>query len=146
MSDCPESWIKNVKIVDLWAQEQKYNTHDVNYFKMPDGTLKCSLGGHSRTLKIPPADSLGMTIFDGKRMNMQEALDKAYTLLCEREKDSKMLWDLKLCKKWGKAPASESQKNLICRRGKKYISNSDIDIDDLTKFEASQILNRIMKG
>lgn len=146
MSDCPESWIKNVKIVDLWAEEQKYNTHDVNYFKMPDGTLKCSLGGKGRTLQIPPADSLGMTIFDGKRMNMQEALDSAYTLLCEREKDSKALWDLKICKKWGKAPATDGQKNMINRRGKKYLKNSDIDINSLTKFEASQILNRIMGG
>ena len=35
-SDCPESWVKNVEIVDLWARGQQYNTHDVNYFKMPD--------------------------------------------------------------------------------------------------------------
>lgn len=146
MSDCPESWIKNVKIVDLWAEEQKYNTHDVNYFKMPDGTLKCSLGGRGRTIQIAPADSLGMTVFDGRRMSMQEALDSAYTLLCEREQDSKILWDLKLCKKWGKAPASESQKKLIQRRGKKYLKNSEVDIDSLTKFEASQILNRIIGG
>lgn len=146
MSDCPESWIKNVHIVDLWAQEQKYNTHDVNYFKMPDGTLKCSLGGRGRTLQIPPADSLGTTVFDGRKMNMQEALDSAYELLCEREQDSKMLWDLRLCKKWGKAPASDSQKNLIKRRGRKYLKNSEIDIDSLTKFEASQILNRIIGG
>ena len=146
LSDTPESWIKNVKIVDLWAQEQKYNTHDVNYFKMPDGTLKCSLGGRGRTLQIPPADSLGTTVFGGRRMDMQEALDKAYALLCERESDCKAIWDLKICKKWGKAPATDSQKNLIRKRGKKYLSNSDIDIEDLTKFEASQILNRIMKG
>ena len=144
MSDCPESWIKNVKIVDLWASEQKYNTHDVNYFKMPDGTLKCSLGGRGRTLQIPPADSLGMTEFCGQRMDMQQALDEAYTILCENEKDSKALWDLKICKKWGKAPATEGQKNLINRRGRKYLKNSDIDVDSLTKFEASQILNRII--
>lgn len=146
MSDAPESWIKNVRIVDLWAQEHKYNTHEVNWFKMPDGTLKCSLGGRGKTLQISPADSLGMTVFDGRKMNMQEALDDAYKLLCEREKDSKMLWDLRLCKKWGKAPATDSQKNLIRRRGKKYLNNSDIDIDRLTKFEASQILNRIIGG
>ena len=79
-------------------------------------------------------------------MDMQEALDKAYALLCEHENDCKAIWDLNLCKKWGKAPATDSQKDLIRKRGKKYLSNSDIDIEDLTKFEASQILNRIMKG
>ncbi|MCI8811328.1 MAG: DEAD/DEAH box helicase, partial [Oscillibacter sp.] len=41
--DCPESWIRNVEIVDLWAQEQKYNTHDINFFKMPDGEMVVSL-------------------------------------------------------------------------------------------------------
>lgn len=145
LSDCPESWIKNVRIVDLWAQEQQYVTHDVNWFKMPDGSLKCSLG-RGRKLIICCPDSLGQTVFNGRRMNMQQALDEAYTLLCDRESESKMLWDLRLCGRWGKAPASESQKKLIKRRGKKYLKSSDIDIDSLTKFEASQILNRIMGG
>ena len=146
MSDCPESWIKNVKIIDLWAKEQKYNTHDVNYFKMPDGALKCSLGGRGRTLQIPPADQLGMTDFNGRHVDMQEALDDAYKILCEREKDSKALWDLKICKKWGKAPATDGQKNMIKHKCKKYLASSDIDIDSLTKFEASQILNRVLGG
>ena len=47
---------------------------------------------------------------------------------------------------WGKAPATDNQKKLIRKRGRKYLNNSDIDIESLTKFEASQILNRIMKG
>lgn len=145
LSDSPESWIKNIHIVDLWAQEQKYITHDVNWFKMPDGTMKCSFG-RGKTLTIAPPDSLGTTVFCGRKMDMQTAFDEAYALLCEREADSKMLWDLTLCKKWGKAPATESQKNTIKRKGKKYLKNSEIDIDSLTKLEASQILNRIFGG
>lgn len=146
LSDTPESWIKNIKIIDLWAKEQKYNTHDVNYFKMPDGTLKCSLGGRGRTLQIPSADQLGMTDFNGKHIDMQQALDEAYKILCDHEKDCKALWDLKICKKWGKALATDKQKSIIKRRCRKYLANSDIDIDSLTKFEASQILNRVMGG
>ena len=145
MSDCPESWIKNVRIVDLWAQEQKYITHDVNWFKLPNGDMKCSLG-KGKTLRISAPDALGMAVWQGQKLPMQQALDEAYTILCEREADSKCLWDLNICRKWGKAPATDNQKNLIRRRGRKYLNNSDIDIESLTKFEASQILNRIMKG
>lgn len=47
-SDCPESWIRNVEIVDLWAREQKYRTYDVNWFKLPEG----------RRLTIPCPDAL----------------------------------------------------------------------------------------
>lgn len=145
MSDCPESWIKNVRIVDLWAQEQKYNTHDVNWFKLPNGDMKCSLG-KGKTLMISAPDALGMAVWQGQKIPMQQALDEAYTLLCKREADSKYIWDLNICRKWGKAPATDNQKNLIRRRGRKYLNNSDIDIENLTKFEASQILNRIIKG
>jgi len=42
-SDCPESWIRNVEVVDLWAREQQYQTRDVNWFKLPDGSMVCSL-------------------------------------------------------------------------------------------------------
>ena len=42
-ADCPQSWIKNVSTVDLWAKEQEYNTHMVNWFRMPDGSMVCSL-------------------------------------------------------------------------------------------------------
>lgn len=35
ISDVPESWIKNIEYVNLWAKGQAYNTHDVNWFKMP---------------------------------------------------------------------------------------------------------------
>lgn len=145
LSDTPESWIKNVKIVDLWAREQKYQTHNVNWFRLPTGELKCSLK-QGKSLRIPAPDELGCVEYGGRRVPMQQALDEAYMLLCQHERDQRYIWDLTACKRWGKAPATEKQKEMIKRRGKRALAKSDIDIDSLTKFEASQILNRIMGG
>lgn len=134
-SDCPESWIKNVEIVDLWAQEQKYQTHDVNWFKMPDGSMVCSLLDKKR-LTIPCPDSLGMV----SGVPMQEMLDRAYTRLEQEYQNQRYVWDLNAVKKWGKSPASEKQLKIIQRRCKGFDSGS------LTKMQASQILNRVMNG
>lgn len=136
-SDCPESWIKNVQIVDLWAKEQKYNTHNVNWFKLPDGSLVCSLPSRSR-LAIPCPDELGRVPSDGDLIPMQSALDRAYQCLCTHYEDSRYIWDLEQAKRWGRYPASEKQLNLIRRRCKGF------DPSCLTKGEASQILNRVM--
>lgn len=141
-SDCPTSWIKNIEIVDLWAQEQKYNTHNVNWFRKPNGDMVCCLP-ERRKLTIPCADELGTTIFGGMRVDMQTALDRAFMELCRDHKDERYIWDLEKAKRWGKAPATDSQINAIKRKGKKMLAGSDIDIDNLTKLQASQILNRL---
>ena len=39
LADCPESWIRNIEIVNLWAKEQQYETHNVNWFKI--GRASC---------------------------------------------------------------------------------------------------------
>lgn len=134
-ADCPESWIRNIEYVDLWARGQDYNTHDVNWFKMPNGDFVCTL--KKAKIIIPAQDELGETVLGGKKMKMQEAFDYAYMYLCENYEDQKYIWDIKLIKKWGKAEASDRQKQLIrnmCR---------DFDVSELTKMEASQILNRL---
>lgn len=133
-SDCIESWIRNIEIVDLWAKEQEYNLHNVNWFKMPNGDLVLHL--RNKKLKIPAQNELGETILD-RPMKMQEALDIAYQYLCENCAEQKYLWDLNIVKKWGKAPASEKQKAQIKRFFRNY------DTSELTKLEASQILNRM---
>lgn len=138
-SDTPENWIRNVEIVDLWAQEQKYQTHDVNWFKMPDGALVCSLPNRKK-LTIPCPDALGMVEFLGQRMPMQEALDEAYRILREEHEGARYIWDLNAAKRWGKQPASERQLNSIRRRCKGF------DTTGLTKWQASQILNRLFNG
>lgn len=138
-SDTPESWIRNVEIVDLWAQEQRYQTHDVNWFKMPDGSLVCSLLNRKK-LTISCPDALGRVEFLGKQMPMQEALDEAYRTLRDGHEGSRYIWDLNAAKRWGKQPASEAQLRSIQRRCKGF------DTTGLTKGQASQILNRLFNG
>jgi hypothetical protein len=139
-SDCPESWIRNVEIVNLWAKEQSYTTHNVSWFKMPTGELVLSLPDQKKMV-IPCPDSLGMvTLKDGSYIPMQEALDRAYTVLNEHCGAYRYIWDLGAVKKWGKKPASESQLKIINRMCKGF------DTSELTKGQASQILNRLFNG
>lgn len=138
-SDVPESWVRNVEIVDLWAKEQKYQTHDVNWFKMPDGSLVCSLPNRNK-MTIPCPDALGMVDLDGQRTPMQEALDMAYQTLREEHAEARYLWDLNAAKRWGRQPATESQLRIIQKRCRGF------DTTGLTKGQASQILNRLFNG
>lgn len=135
MSDCPSSWIRNIEIVNLWAKEQAYNTHNVNWFKMPNGDLVCTLKNFR--LIIPAQNELGETTLYGKKMKMQEALDLGYKYLSEKYPEEKYLWDIRQIQKWGKAEATEKQKILVKRFCR------DFDISELTKSQASQILNRL---
>lgn len=134
-SDCPESWVRNVEIVDLWAQEKRYQLHDVNWFKMPDGSLVCSLMDR-KAITIPCPDALGSV----NGVPMQEMLDRAYTVLTERYADQRHIWDLNAVRRWGRQPASENQLKIIRRRCRGF------DADGLTKGQASQILNRLFNG
>lgn len=137
-ADRPESWIRNVKIVDLWAKSNSYNLHDVAWFKMPDGSLRLS----KPRMIITAPDELGNVMFDGREMPAQEAYDAAYRILTADNADSKQLWDKNAVKRWGSAPATEKQKNMITARcRKKY---PDIDVNSLTKGEAAMILNRVL--
>lgn len=68
---------------------------------------------------------------------MQEALDRAYTVLQERFGDCRKLWDLNAVKRWGGGTATERQLKLIQRQCKKF------DCTGLTKGQASQIINRL---
>ncbi len=139
-TDTPESWIRNVEVVDLWAQEMQYEMHDVAWFKMPDGSMVLSLP-EKRKMVLPCPDSLGMvTLKNGERVTMQEALDKAFRFLEERFQESRYIWDRTIIDRWGKAPATEKQLNVIKKRCKGF------DTAGLTKGQASLILNRIMNG
>ena len=138
--DCPESWIRNVEIVDLWAQEQKYNTHDINFFKMPDGEMVVSLTD-GKSLTIPCPNSLGLVhMSDGSQVRMQEAIDRVYMELLRDYTDCRQLWDLESVRRWGKAPATDKQVAIIQRRCKGF------DTAGLSKGDASQILNRLFNA
>jgi len=139
LSDCPESWIKNVQLVDLWAKEMKYNTHGVNYFKMPDGMMVCSLPDGKR-IRIPAPDSLGRVVLGGQEVDYQTALDRAYSKLVADHEDARKLWDIDMVKRWGTAPATEKQLAIIKRKYR------DFDCTNLNKMQAGQILNRMFGG
>ena len=112
------------------------NTHDMNVFRKPDGSLICSIPG--KKFLIPAQDVLGNTIYNGRKIGMQQALDELYQELCNEFSESSYIWDLNKTKRWGRMPASEKQLKIISRRCKGF------DTDGLTKLQASQILNRIM--
>ena len=138
-TDCPESWIRNVQIVDLWAKGMSYNLHGVNYFQMPDGRLVCSLP-NNRRITIPAPDALGCVQLGGETVGYQVALDRAYKALQDNYSDVSMLWDLDKVKGWGKQPATEKQLKIIQRKFK------DFDVEGLNRLQASQILNRVFGG
>lgn len=135
-ADCPQSWVRNVETVDLWAKGQKYNLHNINWFRMPDGALVCSLKDGKR-ITIPPADELGMVL--GKPM--QAWLDEAFVRLGTVYEDQRYIWDLDSAKRWGKKPATDKQMQLIGRLCKRR--RFDVP-EGMTKLEASQVLNRLM--
>ena len=134
-SDCPASWIRNIEIVNLWAKEQKYNTHGVNYFKMPNGDMVVSIP--KKRIRIPAQDELGKTTIGGQKMNMQRALDKVFKYLQEEYPQYEYIWNVDQMRKWGKVPASEKQVSMIKRFMK------DFDTENLNKMQATQILNRL---
>lgn len=134
-ADCPASWIRNIEIVNLWAKEQQYNTHAVNYFKMPNGNMVCSLKGAK--IIIPAQDEVGKTIWKGQKVSMQKAFDEAYLYLQENYADQEFIWNINKMRGWGSYPASEKQINSI----KRFMKN--FDTEDLTKLQATQILNRL---
>ena len=138
-TDCPESWIRNVKIVDLWAQEQRYQLHNVAWFKMPDGSFVLSLPERP-ALVIPGQDELGRTRYMGQVMPMQNAFDRAYKFLAAECEDARYIWDRDIADRWGKSPASDKQLAIIQRRCKGF------DSAGLTKGQASMILNRLCGG
>ncbi len=129
--DTPEAWIKNVHRVELWAKRNDYDTHDINFFKMPDGSMIV------QNIKLPPEDSLGRIEWNGRPEPTQKVFDEVYRLLCNDYSEQRKLWDLSLTKGWGSYPASDKQKNLIQKKLK------DFNVNNLTKFEAGQIITRL---
>ena len=138
-ADCPESWIQNVKVVDLWAKSMSYNLHNVNWFRMPDGSMVCSLPDRKKIV-MPCPDALGNVCISGQTVPYQQALDRAYSALETQYPEDRRIWDLEISKRWGSKPATESQIRQIQRR------KLDIDTSTLTRLEASSILTRLFNG
>ena len=153
LSDVPTSWIRNSKLVDLWAKDNKYKTNSINFFQMPDGRMVVTLPERAK-ITLPPPDMLGnidatqikglsKDLLDwglntyGETWGYQRAINAVRAMLERNYMDSAMIWDLKKTKSWGNKPATEKQIKVIKRKLKDEMP------DELTRFEASQILNRI---
>lgn len=128
--DNPRCWVRNVEYVDLWAKGRAYNTHNVNYFRMPDGSLILS----RPKFRIPPEDSLGRTLWNGVRTPTQKVFDEVYRALRENYGDMRQFWDLSNVKRWGAYRATEAQMKQVRR----FVPAAEW----LTKLEANQILTR----
>ena len=134
-ADCPSSWIRNIEIVNIWAKEQSYKTHDVSYFKMPNGDMVVFIP--KRKIVIPAQDELGKTIWNGQKVSMQKAFDEVYLYLKENHANEEYIWNVKMMRQWGKVAASEKQVSMI----KRFMKN--FDTENLNKMQATQILNRL---
>lgn len=155
-ADTPESWIKNVKNVDIWAKAHGYHLHDINYVKRADGSLLLRIpveqGSRRKTasLMISAPDLTGMATFTtsggySTTRPAQECYDLAFECLRTKFLKAKPLWNLSSAKRWGKEPAGEKQLAYI----KRLSSNRKIDVsgvlDGLTKLQATILIER-MKG
>ena len=137
--------------MDIFEEENSYDTHDVNYVMLPDGDMVCSYDRNC-CIRVESEDMTGNSravLYENKlpvkttvRMYMQNVLDFVYNFLVNNFPNNHKLWDMKSVRKWGGQPASDAQKRLIYRNRKK-LSDLDIDYDKLTKYEASVIINRI---
>lgn len=134
----PESWIMGTEIVDLWAKEQKYNLHNINWTQMPDGSLILPLS-RNKKFSIPAQDTVGRVHFsNGQVVSMQSALDRALVQLKRDYSSQKKLWDRNSVQSWGSQPASEKQQYIIKKNFPEF------DTEQLTKQQAAQIINHIL--
>lgn len=144
LEDKPHSWVKNIKTVNIWAKTNKYKTHGVNYIKMPNGDFKFQIPNTKRFIEISKPNQWGNCIFvngDFKvSMEIQKAFDFVFQTLSKKYKEYRQLWDTTAIKRWQVCPATQKQKDWI---KKKLGDNLDFNLDDLNKFEAANILNRI---
>lgn len=136
ITDTPFRWMNNAAQMRQWAEEQKYDTHGVNYYKMPDGSLVCFL--IDKHIRIPAQDEVGQVLYNGKRVPMQILLNAVYRKLKENYQDEQAIWNMDIIQKWGVKKASAKQIAMI---KSKY---PDFPVDKLTRAQASQIINRIV--
>jgi hypothetical protein len=151
-SDTPESWINNVRVVNLWAKAQGYVLHDVNYQRRPDGTLylRIPVEGSRKgaMVSITAPDLRGEVIFStsggfAEQMPAQEAYDLALQCLRGKFAAQRPLWSLSSAKRWGNVPATDKQTLLIRRLAK----NKKVDVsgvmENLTKLQATSLIERL---
>jgi hypothetical protein len=151
-SDTPDSWINNVRVVNLWAKAQGYILHDVNYQRKPNGTLylRLPVEGSKRgaMVSITAPDLRGMVIFStsggfAEEMPAQEAYDLALQCLRGKFADCRPLWSLSSAKRWGAAPANDKQVRYIHQLAKRKKVDVSGVMENLTKLQATSLIERL---
>lgn len=151
-SDTPESWVNNVRTVNLWAKANGYVLHDINYQRRANGTLYLRLpveGCRKPALvSITAPDHLGRAIFStsggfAEEMPAQEAYDLAYQCLRGKFSGCRPLWSLSSAKRWGAAPANEKQVRYIHQLAKRKKVDVSGVMENLTKLQATSLIERL---
>lgn len=157
VSDCPESWIVNVKTVKLFAKAQGVNTYDINWTKKPNGDLVYQFACGDR-IGIKAINEIGKTklmfyTFDeeekkfkyseSEETTLENALEKAYDYFTFFHQDERALWDLKNYFVWQNAPATEKQISYLKSKLSEDEFASISQNGPLTKGDCSQIINAL---
>lgn len=151
-SDTPESWINNVRTVNLWAKAQGYILHDINYQRKPDGSLYLRLPKEGSrkgvTLNISAPDLCGEVVFStsggwSEAMPAQDAYDLALQCLRSQFLECRPLWSLSSAKRWGAAPANEKQVRYINQLAKRKKVDVSGVMENLTKLQATSLIERL---
>lgn len=143
-ADTPKSWIKNIENVEIFKKKNGYDTHNINYILMGNGSLRLKMKKLDITIKTP--DELGNTeMNNGKKIPMQKAFDRIYNFLVENYQDDSQIWDVSKIKRWGKSLASEKQIDFISKLAiQKNIKLLDIANEQLNKMTAMTLINHLL--
>ncbi len=149
-SDTPESWVKNVSIVNLWARQQGYTLHDVNWQRRPDGSLTITLpvGERQARLTVSAPDLTGKVVVQTSggyvhEFPAQTGYDWAFEVLRSRFVDCRPLWSLSSAKRWGSKPATKKQVDYIHRFAKRRKVDVSGVMNGLTKLQATSLIDRL---
>lgn len=153
-ADTPESWIANVRTVDIWAKANSYELHDVNWQKRPDGSLFLSLPDPNREMggimwfSCTAPDALGSVTFKAPGYVVtgpaQRIYDTAFDLLRTRYGDAGTIWRLSSARRWGAAPATEKQLDYLLMMAKRRkVDISGVMERQLSKMEAGCLISHL---
>jgi hypothetical protein len=101
----------------------------VNWFRLPDGSMRLS----KPKFTVPPEDSLGRTMWNGKKVKTQRVFDEVFDALRRNYDDCRQLWILSSVKRWGAFQATEKQMELVRRFWPE-------PPEGMTKLEAMQVI------
>lgn len=145
LSDSPLSWVRNTKMVNVWAQEAAIDLHDVVFYRHPDGLMTLSVPGAYYVITPPNALERCSALLGGKLLadgvTVQQAVDAVVLDLRKNHPNEKTLWAASSRRRWAKEPATKKQWDFL----KKILPgemNEEL-WDGLTKGEAALITDRM---